>query len=45
VRALDSAAQVYDSMGQIDAEKKVTYNQKAADLRNQRKRLYGSPAK
>jgi len=45
VRALDSAAQVYDAMGQIDAEKKVTYNQKAADLKNQRKRLYGSPAK
>ena len=45
VRALDSAAQVYDAMGQIDAEKKLAYNQKAADLRNQRKRLYGSPAK
>jgi hypothetical protein len=45
VRALDSAAQVYDAMGQIDAEKKQAYNGKAADLRNQRKRLYGSPAK
>ena len=45
VRALDSAAQVYKSMGEIDGEKKAAYNQKASDLMNQRKRLYGVPSK
>jgi tetratricopeptide (TPR) repeat protein len=45
MRALDSAAQVYDSMGQIDGEKKQAYNKKASDLRDQRKRQYGSPSK
>ena len=45
VRALDSAAQVYKSMGEIDGEKKAVYNQKASDLMNQRKRLYGVPSK
>jgi hypothetical protein len=43
MQALDSAAQVYlvDDRG----EKKQAYNKKASDLRDQRKRQYGSPSK
>jgi tetratricopeptide (TPR) repeat protein len=45
MRALDSAVLACESIGQVDAANKALYTQRAATLREQRKRLYGAPTK
>ena len=45
MRALDLAALACQSIAEVDATNKVLYTQRAASLREQRKRLYGAPSK